>query len=688
MSENLNKRVTYDMHVETVVNMDSTLAGWLRFTKNIKSADNDYNYFVKAEIMESWVRCRQAQVNPIDDRIHHRLEPGSLQAMLRHNRELITIAKPFMENLYRIVAGSGFVVVLTDVRGYIMEVLGDKDMLTNPMTESFFQGANWSEVEAGTNAIGTALVINKPIQVSGCEHYCRKHHCLTCSAAPILDNQGNILGILDISGASTAAHLHTLGMAVAAAEAITAQLSIRRKNNELSVTNKRLTNIFNTMSDGVIMVDDNGVISDLNPVTKKILGFGLSKFEAKPGVPVESILGPRQAFIRKMIKNKESFTDVEIMLDTSQGFSNCLASGVPVTDEQGVVSGGVIVLRPIKQIQLLVNRFSGNYGTLQFSDIIGGSKAILEAVRVASLAATSMSSVLLQGESGTGKEIFAQAIHNRSERRAGPFVAVNCGAIPRELIGSELFGYVEGAFTGAKRGGKPGKFELACGGTLFLDEIGDMPLEQQVVLLRVLEERKVNRIGCDKEIPIDVRVICATNKKLLEEVEKGTFRKDLYYRLNVISITIPPLRERSEDIISLFNYFLEKLDRHNRNFEVSPEVIEKIVRYDWPGNVRELQNVVERIVILTEGRTVTLDNLPREIRDWQSVDIQKAGTQKGENNGLELSRKMERRHFLEESERREIIELLSTYKGNVSLTARAMGISRNTLYRKMKLYNI
>lgn len=667
--------------------IDGTWAGWLKFTATRKSADKSYNYAVRPEILDSWIRCRQAKVNPNNDSIHHQLENASLHVMLRRNWDLITIAKPFMDNLYRVVAGSGFVVVLTDVRGYIMEIFGDEDTLTNPMTVSFFQGANWSEAEAGTNAIGTALVTKNSIQVSGSEHYCRKHHCLTCSAAPILGDKGEVLGVLDVSGKSTAAHLHTLGMVMAAAEAIMAQLSIRKKNKELRVINNRLTNIFNTMSDGVIMVDNNGVISELNPVAQKILGFGINKPVATRGVQVESILGPN-TFIKRMLMCKESCADTEIMLDIGGEVSHFWASGEPVSDEQGVVTGGVIILRPIKRIQNLVNRFSGNYGTLQFSDIIGESKAILEAVRIASLAATSLSNVLLQGESGTGKEIFAQAIHNRSERNAGPFIAVNCGAIPRELIGSELFGYAEGAFTGAKRGGKPGKFELACGGTLFLDEIGDMPLEQQVALLRVLQERKVNRIGCDKVIPIDVRVICATNKNLLKEVGKGTFRKDLYYRLNVISITIPPLRERSEDIIALFNYFLEKLDKHDRNFLVSPEVIDRIVRYDWPGNVRELQNVVERIISLTEGKIVDLGNLPKEICNWQPTNIDKGNESSPHPLPASFCGREGRRFMLEERERQEILEMLFNHRGNVSLTARSMGVSRNTLYRKMKQYEI
>ena len=432
--------------------VDSTFDEWLRFIADGNRSNGGNSVSVKKDILASWTRCRQANVAPNDHSIHSRLSGVGLQVMLRRNRELIAIAKPFMDNLYRIVAGSGFVVALSDVRGYIMEILGDEDTLMNSMTVSFFQGANWSEFEAGTNAIGTALVGKKPIQVSGSEHYCRKHHDLTCSAAPIFDVQGNLLGALDVSGSSTAAHLHTLGMVVAAAEAIMAQMDIREKNNALSVTNKRLTNIFNTMSDGVIMIDDGGIISDINPNVPQILGSILNHSEIKPGVPVESILGAKQTLIRKMLKTKEAFSDVEIMVETTDGLNQCLASGAPVTNEQGIVTGGVIILRPIQQIQNLVNRFSGHYGTMHFSDIIGESRAILEAVRVASLAAMSKSNVLLQGESGTGKEIFAQAIHNRGERCAGPFIAVNCGALPRELIGSELFGYADGAFTGAKRG--------------------------------------------------------------------------------------------------------------------------------------------------------------------------------------------------------------------------------------------
>lgn len=640
----------------------------------------------RTQIVESWSRCRQSGVNPYDTAIHHKLDEPTLHTALAKNQELIKIAKPFMANLYKFMQGSGFVVVLTDDKGYLMEVFGDEDTLQNPMTNNFFRGASWREEEVGTNAIGTALIIREPIQVSGAEHYCQKYHCLTCSAAPIFDNHGRLIGILNMSGASYTSHLHTLGMVVAATEAIMAQLDIQRKNREMALTNKRLTNIFNAMSDGVLMVDDCGNVNQMNPAAKEFLD-GIE--QESVGMQTDRIFGGKAALIKQMLQAKDPFEDVEIMIDTRKNTFHGLASGEPLTDEQGNVIGGVIILRPIKQIQNLVNRFSGYHATLQFSDIIGESSEILEAIRVASMAAPTSSNILLQGESGTGKEIFAQAIHNRSEQRNGPFVALNCGVIPRELIGSELFGYVEGAFTGAKRGGKPGKFELAAGGTLFLDEIGDMPLEQQVALLRVLQEKNMTRIGGDKMISVNVRVICATNKNLMQEVEKGTFRQDLYYRLNVISIFIPPLRNRVKDIALLFTYFLDKMG-HDRGckFQVEPEVIEYLQKFDWPGNVRELQNVVERAVSLTEAEVITLAHLPIEIQTPQTqVDSETKPYLMPPGLPVNFGRE-QRRKLLEEAERQRILVLLSKHGGNVSMAARELGVSRNTLYRKMRLYAI
>ncbi|XEQ93428.1 Acetoin catabolism regulatory protein [Sporomusa carbonis] len=659
---------------------DHILLTW----KNYISGKN-WTPAIRQQIVESWNRCNQAGVNPYDNSIHNKLDEAALHAKLLEKQELIKIAKPFMANLYKFVQGSGFVVVLTDEQGYIMEMFGDEDTLSNPMTKNFFRGASWREEAAGTNAIGTALVIKKPIQVSGAEHYCQKHHCLTCSSAPIFDDYGRVIGILDMSGAFYMSHLHTLGMVVAAAEAIMAQLDIQRKNRELVLVNRRLTNIFNTMSDGVLMIDNRGIVNQLNPAAKKILNKEESEIL---GVSFDRIMNGKAVATWRMLNNKEPYADIELMVDTKKSKFHCWASGEPLTDEQGKVIGGLIILRPIKHVQNLINRFSGYHATLQFSDIIGESKEILEAIRIASLAASTSSNILLQGESGTGKEIFAQAIHNRSELRNGPFVALNCGVIPRELIGSELFGYVEGAFTGAVRGGKPGKFELASGGTLFLDEIGDMPLEQQVALLRVLQEKKVTRIGSDKVIPVNVRVICATNKNLPQEIEKGTFRQDLYYRINVISINIPPLRNRAQDIPLLFRHFLDKIGRDRGcKFYVEPQVIACLQNYAWPGNVRELQNIVERAVSLAESEVITMAHLPMELYAQQNpVYFSKESVVSPNVN--EISRREQRRKIANEAERQHILLLLAKYGGNVSVVAREFGVSRNTLYRKMRLYAI
>jgi len=656
---------------------DNVFPAWQDFI-----AGGSRSHAIRPQIVESWIRCSRAKVDPYSVTTHRALDIPTLTKVLQKNEKLINIAKPFMANLYKFVKGSGFVVVLTDENGCIMEMFSDEDTLKNPLTRNFFLGASWEETEAGTNAIGTTVVIGEPIQVSGAEHFCQKHHCLTCSAAPIIDTNGRVIGALNMSGMSSMSHLHTLGMVVAAAEAITAQMSIRRKNYELALVNNRLTKFFNTVSDGVIIVDKNEIIVELNPAAKAMLGYAEQNIL---GMPVKQFFENKTSSKGKVLDNSEPYNDAEIMVSTKDGVCHCLISIEPVVDEQGMVTGGIIILRPIKHVQRLANRLSSYSATFQFRDIIGQSAEIREVTRLAMLAAATTSNILLQGESGTGKEIFAQAIHNHSSQCNGPFIALNCGAIPRELIGSELFGYEEGAFTGAKRGGKLGKFELASGGTLFLDEIGDMPLEQQIALLRVIQEKKVVRIGGDKMIPVNVRLICATNKNLLQEVERGTFRQDLFYRLNVMAIIIPPLRNRIADILLLFRCFLDKLG-HERGcrFDADPEVIACLQQYPWPGNVRELQNVVERATSLVESGNIALQHLPSEFFRLNTVNLSQESV-----HSIELAdSRIQRKKLAGDAERHKILNLLNIYAGNVSQVAREMGVSRKTLYNKMHIYSI
>ncbi len=635
---------------------------------------------VSALIAESWRKCARTGVNPADGTGRIVLQHADLKRLVDQNRVVVSLAKPFMQNLYQFFRSSGFIIVLTDAAGYILESFGDSEPLKNARAINFLPGADWQDISVGTNAIGTALATGAPIQVSGSEHFCLRHHAWTCSAAPITGRDGKIVAVLDLSGPAGACTPHTLAMVVAAAEAISMQLAIREKNRELALAKKRLTSIFNTISEGVILIDRHGVVSEINAVAGRIIDRPSADLV---GRPIEKLLGGSASFTRRMLAEKQPYTDVELMLPGKTGPSHCLLSGEPVTDGQGEISGGVIVVRPIHRVRSLVNRFNGSFTTFSFDDIIGRSPEILETVRIARLAAAGVSNVLLQGESGTGKELFAQAIHHHGPRCDGPFVVVNCGAVPRELIGSELFGYEDGAFTGAARGGRPGKFELACGGTIFLDEIGDMPLEHQAALLRIIQERRLVRIGGSRVIPADVRVICATNKNLAHEVVKGAFRQDLYYRLNVISITIPPLKERRDDAVLLFSHFLARLGRERgRSFTAEPAVLDAIRAYQWPGNVRELHNAAERAVSLAESDVILLWHLPPEIY---------TGGQLAPRSALSfpevvriVSLREQTRRQMDDRDRRELAALFGECGGNISRLARRLGIARSTVYRRLR----
>ena len=656
---------------------------WQYFVTNGKLGIHSVN----PEIADSWQRCFQAGVNAYDGTCYHHLTSAELDDLLANRKELLDIARPFMLKLYEFVKGSGFIVMMTDERGFIMETLGDTGTLERGAQGlCFIKGADWSEASVGTNAIGTAAVLKKPIQTSGAEHYCVKHQTWTCSASPIFNLDGQIIGVLDMSGPLDSTHIHTLGMVVAAVEAITEQIRIRKKNRELITANNKMTEIFQTMSDGVMIIDDQAVLTQVNPTAEKIIGKPASELVGKS---IYEILGPHLPALEKTLKWHKSFNDAEVLIDSADGRIHCMSSGMPLLDDEDVLSGVVILVRPMAKVQKLVNRFSGAQALFHFSDVIGHSDQITEVIHMSSLAASGSSNILLEGESGTGKEVLAQSIHNRSARRKGPFVAVNCGAIPRELIASELFGYADGAFTGAKRGGRPGKFELAAGGTLFLDEIGDMPLEQQVALLRVLQDRKISRIGDDKVIPVNFRVICATNKTLLEEVEKGTFRQDLYYRLNVVAITLPPLRSHPEDIPDLFEHFMGLIGREwgAKIIEIDERILEYLKQYKWPGNVRELQNVVERLISMAEDGRIQLEGLPPSIFRPQGIEMHK--DQQFIPPALKVcSEREKRRQLIAENECQEILGLLTRHGGNISEVAREMEVSRNTVYRKMRQYEI
>lgn len=619
---------------------------------------------VRKVIAASWQRCRRAGVNPYGGK-GPRLPEAQLKVRREKNAPLIRLARPFMKDLLQVV-GSGFIVILADAEGYLLEVDGDAQVAKSTRELNFVPGAQWVEETVGTNAIGTALKTAAPLQVWAEEHYCRLHHPWTCSAAPILGPDGGLCGILNMTGPCGLVHAHTLGMVVAAARAIENGLRWAKASRELELSNNLLTSTFSSISEGLLTVDAEGRITQVNSAAAAL--FGLPPAELTGRYLQELVANPVR--LLRALEGGPGCSDHESVLLTARGRVHCTSTICAITDAGGHSAGLVITLRESRSVHRLAGRLAGYQANFTFENIIGSAPPLRTALALAQQAAATSLAVLIQGETGTGKEMVAQAIHNAGSRARGPFVALNCGAIPRELIESELFGYEGGAFTGARKEGRPGKFELADGGTIFLDEVGEMPLEMQVRFLRVLQEKKVVRLGGREEIPVDVRVIAATNRDLAREVTRGNFRSDLYYRLNVIEIRLPALRERPEDIPLLARCLLADLKKRlgKPKLELTPEVEAALQAYPWPGNVRELENVLERAAHLAEG-PIQLEHLPGTVTGREEVPVA----------GLTP---------LEETEKETILHALVLCRGNISRAARQLGIGRATLYRRLQRWHL
>ena len=517
-----------------------------------------------------------------------------------------------MKIIYDFLVGSGFFIILTDKDGCILNIIGDKGILDAARDMDMVIGAYMDEKSIGTNAMGIAISEDVPIQVSATEHFVTAYHKWTCSAAIIHDENANIIGTLNLTGNSKLVHPHTLGLVVAAVKSIESQMNSEKVQNELVKSYSYMNTVMNSMDYGIIAIDINGVVRNINMASCAMLKIVKEEIMNNS---IEKILDNWQ-YIFNQVKEQKDYHDEEIVLIRQGVRERYALSAYAIKGEKNDFLGMVLTIKEIQRVLNLVNKYTGGGARYVFEDIIGKSSSIKNVINNARNIASSPSTILIEGESGTGKEVLAQSIHNASDRKNNSFVAINCGAIPKNLIESELFGYEDGAFTGAKRGGMPGKFELANGGTLFLDEIGEMPLDMQVNLLRVLQEGSVTRIGSSRYIPIDVRIIAATNKELRKEIEKGTFRRDLYYRLSVIPIRLPPLRDREDDIMLLFKHFLSvKAEKLRKPIpSISDEIYSNILTYNWPGNIREIENFVENIVNLDGNTTFDIENKQDEVR--------------------------------------------------------------------------
>ncbi|WP_243292447.1 sigma 54-interacting transcriptional regulator [Bacillus sp. FJAT-47783] len=452
---------------------------------------------------------------------------------------------------------------------------------------------------------------------------------------------------------------------------------------------KMLSSFYETLlkavDDAITIVDANGTIISWNPKAEELyecsrensIGKHITKLFKEESVVLMSTLKEGKTVVRKY---NQPQSDVHVLINTQP---------VYLKDE---MVGGISVERNISDIVKLNEELSSTTAYIQhlesqmdteddqldpFRKIKGRSPALMSAIQLAKKVAMTDASVLITGESGVGKELFSQAIHQASERKEAPFIAINCGAIPAALFESELFGYEKGAFTGAVKEGKKGKIDAAKGGTLFLDEIGEMPLDLQVKLLRVLQEKQFYRIGGTKPIPVDVRIIAATNRDLEKMVSEGTFRQDLYYRLNVVSIHIPPLRERMEDIPELVQLYLNEFSiKYKKPIPtIDPEVMYRFMEDPWKGNIRQLRNTIERIMILADEETITPSHLPQSFQQQANKEVQPP-------------KKEEQFMVSHPSEKEKIQYVLQKTYGNKSAAAKLLGVSRVTLYNKMKKYGI
>jgi len=624
---------------------------WLEFLDGKKPK------YIRPSILLSWTRSKAANVDP-DNFTYTSPQKNKLKLILQKNNELILVAKNIMENLLAFNPDGH--INLTSAQGITLAYCGlDLTPVGSILTEDVL----------GTNSTARCLIENQLVYTTSLENWKialrkRNQHC---AAAPIRNNDHKLIGVLTLTGTKGDFNKHTLGTVKAAAEAIGQQLILRQLLEEQR-------SILETLNEGVIVIDNKGKIKTVNRYANQI--FDDRKLI---GRYIEDALQPEDISLVKVAPCNDKEV---IFVPDSMKRIPCLISLMETPD-----GGRVLSLREHKRIRAITRKVMGAGASYTFNQIIGKSEKIQKTLEKARNCSRTKSTVLLTGESGTGKELFAQAIHNASPRCNGPFIAVNCGAIPRDLVQSELFGYIDGAYTGARSGGAPGKFELAEGGTLFLDEIGEMPLEAQTSLLRVLQENEVIRIGSSKPFQLDVRIIAATNCDLMKMVEISSLRQDLYYRLNVISIKIPALRERKDDIKKLTRFFTDRichnLKRISPNF--SQDALIYLTQYHWPGNVRELENIIERILNLTTSLSIEVQDLPEEIlhNDINITNIL---------NVNELINNTETAYYknnnLKTKEKDYIIKAIHINQGNIKQTSQDLGISRPSLYNKLKKWNI
>lgn len=622
---------------------------------------------VREDILASWKRSLQLGVDA--GNLGSRKLPDENEIALRRERNLHLrkAASAAFRRLEPHLSEAKSILILADDQGVIIDAIGDESVLDDGQSIHLEIGGQWDEKFVGTNGIGTVLTTGKPMYVHASEHFVEGVQSWTCAGAPIRNPFDNsIIGVVDLSGPPDIFRRHNVALVLAAAREIEIALAEQQRQDRTQLLEAFLQSKYSRTDSSVLLLDSSGRI-----VFRR--GVDEARFPASDKLIVGHKLLPDIDGISDKDLPRLLPPDVQAQGLERLILGNAYRGAALFLKSDGAIMRSDLSARSIKP------RHNVSEATIH---IIGASPSMLEAIELAERAATANVSVLIQGETGVGKELFARLIHSRLGCDDAPYVPLNCAAISSDLIGAELFGYVDGAFTGAVRGGRPGKFELANGGLLCLDEIGDMPIELQPYLLRALEQRAVYRMGDNKRRPVDVRLVAMTNRDLRLEIDKGRFRRDLFYRIGVVTIEVPPLRQRGDDILALIEHFsahyAQEIGRPRMKF--AEDAIELFLNYRWPGNVRELRNLMQRIYLVASGPIVTVRDLPAELRrddDEPSPEVDSLETILSGHSG-----------DLESIEESAIRRTILAEKGNLTRVAAILGISRPTLYRKIRQYQI
>lgn len=616
-------------------------------------------------ILKSWIKSKKNGINPYKLEDNSIIYYGSKDQIPKESRRLIKYQE-ILKELSKIAEDNEFQFLFVDPELRAIHFDNELYELFKHTTngEVLFVGADCSESKMGTTAMSVALEQNSYVHIIAAQHYNQEFHNTHCASAPVYTSEGKQIGILNISSNN----MSKIKDSKLLMNILIEIFKIRLKE-EINFLRKKVllaNHLDNSTPDGIIMLDYNDEISYYNEKTLELLNIQKSK-DIKP----QMLHFIQKLELKDFSNNHEQYmpiagNNIKFRLVEFHGFDEDSERVIIITK----VDRNSVSTRPTKREDILFD----------FDSIIGKTIEIKEAKNLGVQIAKTDLPILVFGETGTGKEMFAQSIHKSSNRCDGPFVAINCGAIPLELVESELFGYESGAFTGASRSGKKGKIEFAEGGTLFLDEIESMPMSVQIKLLRALSSRKIVKVGGTNAVPIDIRIISATKKDLLKEADKDRFREDLYYRISTFTLRLPPLRERTDDIEILLKHFIEEYcERSNYcTVKYSKEFLEALKKYYWRGNVREFKNVIQRAVVLAGSQgDIDIEHLPDNIK---SSYVYKGTKEK-------LSHLLKEKHYvnaLKMGEEIIIKEVLNATDYNINRSAKLLGITRSTLYKKIQ----